>query len=142
MIMPALMAQAPLALRRDEMAFRKCYEALLLTRNISTVFRPGNREHPNWRGYIVGEIVTARVIERCGCDRLRVPPQFNSVRMPIQITRLSVSSVESLRPEDFAGSSPDVYHCASLLDHLLRIYQKPIEAFGHMVTRIEFRHVR
>lgn len=127
-------------LPRDEMAFRKQYENLLLAREITTVFRPGNRVHPNRRGYIPGEKVTARVIERCGCDELHVPPLFNDTRIPIQITSLTVKVLGVVDDGDFEGSSPDVYDRGSLVDHLVGIYQRPIECDG-TVTRIQFRYL-
>jgi hypothetical protein len=83
-------------LPRDEMAFRKRYEPLLVGRKITAVFRPGNRVFPNRRGYIAGETVTARVIERCGSDTIGLPPQFNDIRIPIRIKR-AASRTEILR---------------------------------------------
>lgn len=130
-----------LLLPRDEMAFRKQYEALLLQRKIATVFRPGNRVHPNRRGYMVGETVAARVIERCGCDRLGVPPLFNDVRVPIRITQLTVFFIDCVKEADFRGTSPDVFDRRSLIDHLLWIYREPIDSFNRTVTRIGFRYL-
>lgn len=128
-------------LPRDEMAFRKRYEELLLTRQITTVFRPGNRVFPNRRGYIPGEHVIARVIERCGSDEQGVPPLFNDIRVPIRITSLTVKTIDGIEKDDFAGSSPDVYDRGSLEEHLEGIYQKPIDCFDGAVTRIQFRYV-
>lgn len=127
-------------LPRDEMAFRAPYQGLLLGRKIRTVFRPGNRIWPNWRGYLEGETVTARVIERCGSDEHRVPPRFNTVRIPILIRDLRVIDVERLCAEDFVGSSPDVTDRQSLIAHLLEIYGKPISAYGGQVTRIRIAY--
>lgn len=128
-------------LPRDEIAFRKQYEGLLLEQKITTVFRPGVRVHPHRRGYIAGEVVTARVIEKCGADDLGVPPLFNDIRVPVQITRLSVMIIDGLEDDDFDGSSPDVRDRDSLQEHLVGIYQKPIECFDGTVTRIQFRYV-
>jgi hypothetical protein len=130
----------PFVLPRDEMAFRGCYEALLLDRRLTTVFRPGDRIWPNWRGYIAGETVTARVIEQVGCDELRLAPRFNSVRVPIRIQDLEVRDIDSLTGEDFHGSSPDVSDTDSLLAHLFEIYGQPIEAYDRKVTRIRFTY--
>ncbi len=130
----------PFVLPRDEMAFRRRYQALLRDRRITTVFRPGDRIWPNWRGYIVGETVTARVIEQVGCDELRLAPRFNSVRVPIRIQDLAVLDIDSLTGEDFHGSSPDVSDKDSLLAHLFEIYGQPIEAYGRKVTRIRFTY--
>lgn len=128
-------------LPRDEMAFRKQYEELLLSKKITTVFRPGNRVFPNRRGYMPGETVTARVIEQCGSDELGVPPLFNDTRVPIQITALTVKVIEGVEEPDFTGSSPDVYDRDSLEEHLFGIYRKPIDCFDGAVTRIQFRYL-
>jgi hypothetical protein len=133
-------AAKPFLLPRDEMAFRGRYQGLLLNRQITTVFRPGDRTWPNWRGYVEGETVNARVIERAGCDALRVAPRFNRVRVPIRIHDLAVLNVEQLTPEDFEGSSADVFDRDSLLAHLFEIYGQPIEAYGGQVTRIRFTY--
>lgn len=128
-------------LPRDEMAFRKRYETLLCAREITTVFRPGNRLYPNWRGYIPGEVVTARVIERCGSDELGVAPQFNDTKIPIQITSLTAKPLNQMKMDDFCGSSPDVYDRKSLREHLRYIYRKPIECFDGVVTKITFEYL-
>jgi hypothetical protein len=133
-------APAPVELPRDEMAFRKQYQRLLVARKITTVFRPGDRRFPAWRGYAVGETVTARVIARVGSDALGIPPRFNDLRAPIQITEVRLIDVDALAPADFEGSSPDVFDRRSLLTHLEVIYGRPITAFGSVVTRIAFAY--
>jgi hypothetical protein len=130
-----------LLLPRDEMAFRKEYGQLLLTRRIATVFRPGNRVHPNRRGYMVGETVTARIIEQCGNDRLGQPPVFGPIAIPIRITHLTVFFIDCVKQADFHGSSPDVFDRKSLIGHLERIYEEPIDSFDRIVTRIGFRYI-
>lgn len=128
-------------LPRDEIAFRKEYECLVLERAITTVFRPGDRIYPNWRGYRLGEAVTARIIERCGCDERQIPPVFNDHKVRVQIAGIGVISVARLAAADFAGSSPDVWDVESLKDHLFYIYGKPVAAFGGVVTRIRLRYL-
>jgi hypothetical protein len=129
------------ALPRDEMAFRARYRDLLLEHALTTVFRPGDRIYPNWRGYSEGEIVTARIIRMPGCDERGVPPQFDDLRIPIRIRSISVSSIDGLGREAFSGSSPDVFDRASLAAHLHHIYGRPIAAFGNQVTRIAFAYI-
>ena len=129
-------------LPRDEMAFRSRYRPLLLARALTTVFRPGDRLYPNWRGYAEGEVVTARIIRTPGSDEDGVPPLFDDdVRIPIRIETISVRSIDALGDDAFAGSSPDVYDSESLAAHLHRIYDRPISAFGNQVTRIAFRYI-
>lgn len=129
------------ALPRDEMAFRARYRDLLLRRVLTTVFRPGDRIYPNWRGYSEGEIVTARVIARPGSDELGVAPKFEGIRIPIKIKKISVTPIDALERRDFAGSSPDVFDAPSLAAHLYGIYGRPLAAFGNQVTRIEFAYL-
>jgi hypothetical protein len=130
----------PLDMPRDEMAFRRRYEPLLFARTLTTVFRPGNRLWPNWRGYRLNEIVTARVIARPGSDALGIPPEFTATRTRIEIVDIRVLPPEALTAEDFVGSSPDVHDVASLRIHLLGIYGRPLSAFGDVVTRIQFAY--
>ena len=125
-------------LPRDEMAFRKRYETLVVNRQLTTVFRPGNRIFPGFRGYQLDEIVTARIIEQPGSDEAKRPPLFNDIKMPIQIREIKVVSIDALTDEDFKGSSPDVQTPEQLSAHLASIYSKPIQHFGGCVTKIEF----
>jgi hypothetical protein len=129
------------SLPRDEMAFRARYRELLLSRALTTVFRPGDRIFPRWRGYAQGEIVTARIISKPGSDELGVPPKFYDIRIPIRITALSVARIESLGADAFLGSSPDVSDPASLVQHLYQIYGRPLADFGNQVTRIAFVYI-
>lgn len=130
-----------MALPRDEMAFRSRYRHLLLRRALTTVFRPGDRVYPNWRGYSEGEIVTARVIAKPGSDELGVAPKFDNLRIPIRITKLCVTAIDALGRGDFAGSSPDVFDASSLAAHLFGIYGRPLAVFGNQVTRIAFAYL-
>lgn len=128
-------------LPRDEIAFRKEYQGLVLERTITTVFRPGNRIYPNWRGYRVGEVVTARIIDQCGSDEMNIPPLFNEHRVRVRIASLLVTTIDWLRREHFDGSSPDIFDIPSLEEHLKYIYRRPIEAFDRKVTRIELEYM-
>lgn len=131
----------PLDMPRDEMAFRRRYEPLLANRTLTTVFRPGNRLWPNWRGYRCNEIITTRVIARPGSDALGIPPEFTSSRIMIQIIDIKVFGPEALTADDFLGSSPDVRDSGSLRIHLLGIYGRPLSAYGDVVTRIRFAYL-
>ena len=125
---------------RDEMAFRRRYESQLFARTLTTVFRPGNRLWPNWRGYRLNETVTARVIARPGSDALGIPPEFTATRIMIEIVDIKVLGPEALTADVFVGSSPDVQDARSLRVHLLGIYGRPLSAFGDVVTRIQFAY--
>lgn len=129
-------------LPRDEMAFRKRYEPLVVDRKLTTVFRPGNRIFPNYRGYKPNEVITARIIEKPGSDANNIPPLFNDIKMPIQIMRIETIPVHELEDEHFEGSSPDVQSVSELLEHLSAIYQRPISEYGDEVTRISFSYLQ
>ncbi len=131
----------PLEMPRDEMAFRRQYEGMLVAQTLTTVFRPGDRRWPNWRGYRLGEIVTGRVITQPGSDALGIAPKFTPARIPIEIIGITVLAPDALTADDFAGSSPDVYDAATLLAHLVEIYGQPLSTFGDLVTRIQFTYV-
>jgi len=142
MSLHAAYAPPPLApvLPRNEMAFRARYRSLLIDRSLRTVFRPGCRIFPSWRGYREGEIVNARVISRVGSDELGIPPVFDAFCVPIRIECLMHCPFEELEGEEFAGSSPDVIDRESLVAHLGGIYRAPLAAFGNCVTRIGFSY--
>ncbi|MBL4681438.1 MAG: hypothetical protein JKY88_12045 [Pseudomonadales bacterium] len=128
-------------LRRDEIAFRKNYEALVLDRQLTTVFRPGDRIFPNFRGYKHEEIVTARIIEKVGCDHRETPPVFSDIRMSVKIVDIRAIDISALTPGDFLGSSPDIQNVDQLLDHLAEIYQRPISSYENKVTRIQLQYL-
>lgn len=123
------------------MAFRKQYQGLVIEQKLTKVFRPGNRVYPNWRGYKEGEHITARIIEKCGCDEHDIPPTFNPIKVKARIKTIQVQSIDSLTQHDFDGSSPDVSDIHSLKQHLQDIYQKPISDYHNLVTQIELEYL-
>ena len=123
-------------LRRDEIAFRAEYGRLVEAGLVTTVFRPGDRRYPCWRGYIEGELVTARIIAQPGCDMAGRAPRFTAFGRSVCIAGLKVVAIEALRPGDFSGSSTDVFDAASLQRHLEGIYGRPLAEWGGVVTRI------
>lgn len=129
-------------LPRDEIAFRADYELLVYKQTLTTVFRPGNRIYPNWRGYKLGEVVTGRIIERCGCDERSIPPVFKRARVPLRIARIEALSLADLAPSDFGGSSADVCDVDSLKAHINRIYSKPLGEYDNIITRIELEYLQ
>lgn len=128
-------------LPRHEIAFRKRYETLVLDRSLTVVFRPGNRIYPNRRGYKPGEIITARIIEKPGCDERRLAPLFNDHRARVIVSSIEVMSIASLTAMDFEGSSPDVQDICSLQFHLKSIYGYTIDPFDGEVTRIKLEYI-
>jgi len=130
-----------LMLPRDEMAFRKVYERFVLDESLTTVFRPGDRVYPSFRGYKEGEYVTARIIEVPGSDELRIPPTFNGRRKRIRIDSIDVRVLGEFTPQDFEGSSPDVQDRLSLKYHLALIYDTLLPDDDALVTRMVFHYV-
>ena len=129
-------------LPRDEMAFRKLYQPLVVERKLTTVFRPGNRLFPNYRGYKLHEVITARIIEVPGSDEKNVAPQFNEIKMPVQISHIEKLDLSAMTEQHFEGSSPDVQSVDDLIEHLGSIYSRPPEEYNHEVTRIAFSYIR
>jgi hypothetical protein len=128
-------------LPRDEMAFRKRYEELVTKQLLTTVFRPGNRVYPQWRGYKPGEIVTARVIEQYGSDEKGIPPVFKPIKILVRIKNIRVKNIHALDAHDFSGSSPDVCDIQSLKQHLHYIYGKDVRYFNQQITKINLEYL-
>lgn len=118
------------------MAFRKEYETLVREKKLTTVFRPGNRLYPNYRGYKPEEIVTARIIEVLGCDKCCIAPVFNELKQPVLIRDITTLRIDELISADFSGSAPDVQSANQLIEHLELIYSKSLADFNYEVTRI------
>ena len=128
-------------LPRDEMAFRKTYEALIIEQQLTTVFRPGNRLYPNYRGYKHQEVIIARIIEKPGCDEREIAPVFSDFKIPIEISDIRTFDIFDLTSADFRGSSPDVQNLDQLLTHLEEIYDRPISSYENTVTRIQIKYL-
>jgi hypothetical protein len=124
-----------------ELAFHKQYEDLLLARKITAVFRPGVRVPPSRNAFVVGQAITARVIERHTPDRVGLPPVFNDLCIPLEVTRLEVMTIDGLTPEDFEGFLPDVCDGASLRKHLAALPGEPADRSSNAITRIQFRYM-
>jgi len=129
-------------LRRDEIAFRSMYLPYVENESLTTVFRPGNRIFPNWRGYKKGEIVTARIIEIPGDDSKYIAPTFNEIQKIVIINDIEVVNINDLTNYDFDGSSEDVRDIQSLKKHLSQIYNYSSEYLDNaQITRISLYYV-
>lgn len=124
-----------------ELVFHKQYEDLLLARKITAVFRSGVRVPPNRNAFVAGQTVTARVMERHTLERAGLPPVFNDLCIPLEVTRLEVMTIDGLLPEDFEGFLPDVCDGASLRKHLAALPGEPVDRSASAVTRIQFRYI-
>jgi len=134
----------PFNLPRYEMAFRQIYQPFLKNRELKVVFRPGKRVCESYRGYCLGEIITARILSKVGADWAEIKPVFfKNIKFKIKIDKMEVISFEDLKEEHFVGSSPDVYDAKSLAFHLGVIYNLPMNTFvpGYKLTRITFSYI-
>jgi shikimate dehydrogenase len=131
-------------LPRDEMAFRQVYLHLLRSRLLTTVFRPRNMVQDNIRSYVVGDSVTARILNNVGADWAKVAPIFlDSEEFSIQITDVVAKRIGDLSSADFEGSSPDVKDKNGLIYHLGLIYNLSVNELTDdtIVTKITFEYL-
>lgn len=125
-----------LELPRDEIAFRKEYSKLVESKSLTTVFRPGNRIFPNWRGYKPGEKLTARIISIVGDDSTFTPPVFTDFKECVIVKEIKLVSLSNLSDIDFIGSSDDIKNRSELISHLKQIYGKEPGEYDELVTKI------
>ncbi len=133
-----------LKLNPDEMAFRKIYKADIESEKLTVVFRPGNRDCRSFRGYCVGQIVCARVLNNVGADWASVEPTFiDGFFKKIEILKVEVKKISSLSTSDFIGSSVDIYNKQSLIYNLGIIYNLLVKdiMLDSYVTKISFRYI-
>jgi hypothetical protein len=123
------------------MAFRADYEKVVSEQSLTTVFRPGNRIFPNWRGYKQGEIITGRIIDRCGCDIENIAPLFKPSKISLRIAKIDMILAAEICPQDFNGSSWDVTDLRSLDQHIYKIYNKFLSEYDNIVTRIQLEYL-
>lgn len=133
-----------LHLPSDEMAFRQIYKDLLVSRKLTTIFRPGLRGCKDFRGYCEGNIVIAKILKDVGADWAKIPPIFiDGVSFKIKIDNIEAILIRELDSQHFIGTSPDIWDRLSLIYHLGVIYNRPIEDFidDAEVTRITFSYI-
>ncbi len=133
-----------LKLPSDEMAFRRIYRKLIEREVLTTVFRPEPRACSDERGYCVGQIVQARILETPGSDTHKISPRFlDGGSKTIRIESVEVKAIGSLTRQDFQGSSPDVQDVQDLRYHLGIIYNlDPSEITeSKLITRIKYSFI-
>jgi len=130
-----------LELPRNEMAFRKRYEHPVFDETLTTVFRPGNRMFPNWRGYKKEEQITARIIEKVGNDAKFIPPVFTKNKKQVKIKNIEVIDINNLNKKDFIYSCPNVKTSDDLKKQFVWVYNKEPEEYNNIVTKIELEYI-
>lgn len=136
-----------MALPRDEMAIRKVYEPLVVSGDLKTVFRPGNRVCSEGedvtRCYWEGEEITVRIVEVPGSDVHEIAPKFSeSVMRSVRIFKIENIAFEDLILEHFEGSSPDVQTSEQVAYHLGLVYGRtPDQVMKEGVTRIGLKYL-
>lgn len=129
---------------RNEIWFRKLYTELVLSHQVTTIFRPGKRNGGNPKGFSQGEEVHVRIIEHVGAEWAGVYGQVRpDVSIPARITQVEVLQLGELKPEDFAGSTPDVSDVQSLITHLGLLYNLSLKELTSttLVTRTTFEYL-
>ncbi|MBI2062220.1 MAG: hypothetical protein HYT64_00780 [Candidatus Yanofskybacteria bacterium] len=125
----------------DAIGFRMAYRDLVLCRSLTTIFRPDN---PKYEGlYREGSVVEARIIRRPGNEELNIPPEFAPERKKVRVKSLKRLELRDLKPEDFAGSSPDVQTVQGLMYHLGIIYDAPASEYtpSTKLIKIELEYI-
>jgi hypothetical protein len=125
----------------SEMAFRKIYQDLLWARQITTIFRPGDRSPGKRRSYTPGQKITIRLIEKVGADWAMIAPEFDpNFQMLVVIETVEVFRLGELEARHFEGSSLDVQDIQSLRFHLGTIYNLAPDELNDssFVTRTTF----
>jgi hypothetical protein len=130
-----------LELSRNEMAFRKRYEQTVFDGTLTTVFRPGNRMFPNWRGYKKGEQITARIIKKVGNDAKLISPVFTKNKKQVKIKNIEVININNLNKKDFIYSCPNVKTIDDLKKQFVWVYNKKPEEYNNIVTKIQLEYV-
>ncbi len=130
-----------LELPRDEMAFRKECGKQVMNQSLKTIFRPGNRIFPKWRGYKKGEIVTARIIDQLGNDSELKHPIFTNYKKKIKIKNISLIDVADLTEKDLLQTYSHVKTVDDLKKHLFWVYNKSLEEYNNIITKIDIEYL-
>ncbi|MDP6642090.1 MAG: hypothetical protein QGF74_01790 [Candidatus Nanoarchaeia archaeon] len=129
-------------LRRDQIAVRKIYEHLVRSRELTTFFRPGDREFPHPKSYEPREVVDIKILEVIGSDFHKILPIFTDESFPVKIISVIVKDLSDLTRRDFIGSSPDIQNRQSLVYHLGALYNHSLsELQSSKVTRAYVEYI-
>jgi hypothetical protein len=125
---------------RDEIWLRKVYEPEVVSGSLTRIFKPGDRTYPNHKGFKIGEQIKIRVVEIPGNDQTNCVPIVKNYYRKATIDSIIVTAIDSLKKEDFIGSSKDIYNKNSLRYNLGLLYNDVPESFNK-ISIIEIKYI-
>lgn len=129
----------------DTMYFRKMYRRALESREITTIFRPGDRTRiGHGKGYRPGEIVEIKLLDKVGADWANLAPKLvDGFGILAEIVETEAVTISALKPKDFKGSSEDVRDAKTLRYHLALIYNIDDRELTDdaLITRTTFKYL-
>jgi len=127
---------------RNEIWERKVYESLIKNRQLTILFRPGDRvcDIGKVKCFNEGEEVTIKVLKKPGDSHRDIKPEFSSVIEKGIIEEIKKISLSSLLRKDFKNSYPNVTSQETLRYHLGLIYNKEPSSFKE-VTKIKIKYL-
>lgn len=125
----------------NEIGFRMVYRDMVLSRSLTTIFRPDDRKYEKLYG--AGSLIKGKIIEQPGSASLEINPVFTEDTVRLEVKSIKKIALKDLKPEDFLGSSPDVQDVMGLIYHLGMIYNKPAISYmpNESVIKISLEYV-
>jgi hypothetical protein len=115
---------------RDELWIRKVYEPEVMDGSLTRIFKPGDRNYPNPKGFKISEEIKIRVVEIPGNDETNCIPVVKDYYRKATIDSITVTEIASLKSEHFIGASKDIYDTKSLRYNLGLLYNNIPESFN------------
>ena len=106
-----------------EFWFRKEYEPLIRSHELTQFVRPGVRLAPQPKGTKVGDEVSIRFLEKPGTANSKAI--LNSFTANAVVIKLEVKQIQEMEAADFEGTSPDAASITGIIAQLQRIYERP-----------------
>ena len=129
---------------RNEIWFRKIYADLIRDRRVTAIFRPGRREDDHAKGFLIGETLRIKIVDKVGADWAGIYGQVRSdFEMTVRVLDIVFKPIGELTAEDFKGSTPDVHDTESMVYHLGVLYNLPPEELTAqtIVTKTTFEYL-
>lgn len=127
--------------QEDAIGFRMVYRDLVLSRSLTTIFRPNDQKYEELYG--TGSLVEGIIIQQPGSASLSIKPIFTEDTIRLKVKSIKRIALKNLKQEDFLGSSPDVQDTTGLIYHLGMIYDKPANSYvpNTKIIKIELEYV-